>query len=175
MNKQWVKHGLIVAISFQFLILMVEYLNSVYPIWFGQEIRLKTVPVDPRSLFRGNYARLGYDISRVQLIESGEKKPIRTGEKVYVKLKKGSDGLYVYERATLTKPNSGLFIRGRVQDTYVYSNSRVRVKYGIEAFFAKKKKALDLESRLRAGGVAVVRVAGNGKAALLDVEPLTHK
>ena len=32
----------------------------------GREIVLKTVPVDPRDLFRGDYVTLRYDISRLQ-------------------------------------------------------------------------------------------------------------
>ena len=36
------------------------------PLWTGKEIRVKVVPVDPRSLFRGNYARLNYDFSRLE-------------------------------------------------------------------------------------------------------------
>ena len=31
----------------------------------GREITLPIVPVDPRDLFRGQYVRLGYDISRI--------------------------------------------------------------------------------------------------------------
>ena len=44
------------------------------------------------------------------------------------------------------------------------------MKYGIEALFAPKEKALALERQLRDSGVAVVRVAPNGKAALVTVE-----
>ena len=33
----------------------------------GREVVLDVVPVDPRSLFRGDYVILGYDISRYAL------------------------------------------------------------------------------------------------------------
>jgi len=47
--------------------------------------------------------------------------------------------------------------------------SSFRVKYGIEAFFAPKIKALQLEKDLRSGGVAVLMVSSGGKARLMEV------
>jgi uncharacterized membrane-anchored protein len=57
--------GLVIIICFQVVILLCVYLNAVTPLWSGREIKLATVPVDPRSLFRGNYARLRYHISDI--------------------------------------------------------------------------------------------------------------
>ncbi len=169
MNRQWILRGLLAAVVFQIGVLAVEYLNSVYPLWTGQEIRLKTFPVDPRSLFRGNYASLNYEISRITLTEM-EKTPYpRFGEVVYVKLKQGEDGLYVFDSASLSQPEEGLFIRGRIETPRWVRSNVYQVRYGIEAYFAPKKKALELEKQLRDGGIAVVMLAANGKAALKDV------
>ncbi len=169
MNRQWIQWGLVAAVVLQVGVLMGEYLNSVYPLWTGREIRLKTVPVDPRSLFRGNYTRLNYEISRITLPEP-EKGPYpRFGEVVYVKLKQGEDGVYVFDSASLLQPEKGLFIRGRIQTPRWARSNTYQVRYGIEAYFAPKKKALELEKRLRDGGIAVVMLAADGKAALKDV------
>ncbi len=157
---------LCVAVFGQIGVLVGEYLNSVYPLWWGEEIRLEVVPVDPRSLFRGNYARLNYPIDQVdgsQVIQAVGQ--VRNGERVYVPLHP-SEGVYIAGRATLQKPESGLFIRGRVRAS---QGSRFEMDYGIDAFFAPKVKALALEKSLRTGGVATVRIASNGKAALVDV------
>ena len=62
MNKKLILILLSIVIAFQIFVLAGEYTNAVYPLWTGQEIKLKTVPVDPRSLFRVNYARLRYEI-----------------------------------------------------------------------------------------------------------------
>ncbi len=43
------------------------------------------------------------------------------------------------------------------------------IKYGIEAFFAPRERALQLEKDLRGGGVAVLMVSSGGKARLMDV------
>ena len=166
MSSRWIFPGLAAVVVIQVGILAGEYLNAVYPLWTGQEVKLKTVPVDPRSLFRGNYALLNYGIANVALPYSADRQKPRHGEIIYVKLKEGKDGVYLSESTSLTRPEQGLFIRGRVQ------SKRFRgpqVRYGIEAYFLPKEKALTLEKELRRGGIAKVMVAGNGKAALKEV------
>ena len=172
MSHRWTTAGLLAAILLQAGVLATEYLNSVHPLWTGREIRLKTVPVDPRSLFRGNYARLNYEISTITLPEDMQIPALRHGEFVYVQLQQGDDGLYGIEAASLTEPESGMFIRGRIQHPFRRPGmSTYQVRYGIEAYFAPKEKALSLEKDLRRGGIAIVMVADNGKAALKNVIP----
>ena len=162
--------GLAVVILFQIVVLGSEYVGAIYPLWTGEEVRLRTHPVDPRSLFRGNYARLRYGISTIEWKgQVGEKEP-RRGEVVYVKLEPTASGLYEFGGVELEKPKGGLFIRGRIQGKHI-QNKKVlyNVRYGIEAYFAPKEKALALEKKLRGGGVAIIMIAGNGKAALKEV------
>lgn len=164
------KAGLVAAIALQFLILVGMYAGAQMPLWSGDEIRLKTVPVDPRSLFRGNYARLQYDISRLSVSRFPEDKKLRKGEVVYVALKPGKSGLYELSGASLEKPRQGVFLRGRITSAWLrVPNGSYRVKYGIEAYFAPKKKALELEKDLRNGGVAEVMVSAGGRARLKNV------
>lgn len=169
MKRSHVFAGLLAVVILQLAVLAGEYLNAVYPLWTGREVRLKTVPVDPRSLFRGNYARLDYEISSIPPIATPDGKRPRTGEIVYVTLSEGENGLYGYESAGLEKPGEGVFIRGRVQGHGVSASGGFRVRYGIEAWFAPPDKALALEKELRRSGVAVVMVAGSGKPALKNV------
>jgi len=164
LNKKKILYGLIATMVLQLLVLIMEYGNAVYPVLTGKEIKIKVIPVDPRSLFRGNYARLNYDISRVNL-PAGSRVP-RVNEFIYIQLKQNAEGFYEEERASLSKPDSGLFIKGRVKFSQL---KNVRVRYGIEAFFAPKEKALDLERKLSAGGFALIKLAKNGKPALIDI------
>jgi uncharacterized membrane-anchored protein len=168
MSRQWITRGLLAAMLLQLGVLAVVYLNSVYPLWTGQEIRLETVPVDPRSLFRGNYVRLNYEISEIDMPEAVKAEGMRWNEVVYVKLKPGKSNVHVFDGASLTQPETGPYIRGRLQSPTV-NGQPYRIRYGIEALFAPEEKALALEDQLRDGGIAVVMLADNGKAALKGV------
>lgn len=151
----------------QLLLLVGMLANASLPLWTGQEIRVKTVPVDPRSLFRGNYARLRYDFSVIpkELLAID---PPRQNEVVYISMKKTEDNYWTLESVSLDKPEDGVFLRGRLQNRH----SGFNVRYGIEAWFAPKNKALKLERDLREGGTAVLMVGSNGKAVLKDIQPL---
>lgn len=169
MNKK-LTAALIAAIIFQFLVLTGMYVSAALPLWTGTEIKIKTIPVDPRSMFRGNYARLRYDISRLETEYFPAGDDLRNGEVVYVVLKPGEDGLYQFAEALLNKPDSGIFLRGRIENRrYEEKVSYFRIKYGIEAFFAPKEKAMQLQSDLRDGGIAVLMVSSGGKARLKEV------
>lgn len=166
--KKSIVVGLFLAVFFQLLVLIGMVGLSAMPLWTGQEIKVKTIPVDPRSMFRGNYARLRYELSEVNLEHQGKK--IRHGEVVYVGLSQAEDGLFEFSHASLNRPSEGIFLRGRIQThRYRAEQKTYRVKYGIEAFFAPKKKALALEKQLRDGGIAILMVSANGKTRLKDV------
>jgi uncharacterized membrane-anchored protein len=167
MSRSKVIIGLAVAIALQFLVLSGMVLKAAMPLWTGTEVRVKTVPVDPRSMFRGNYARLDYDIGQLPNSVLQDVTSLRIGEVVYVSLESTEDGLYSIMGASLDKPSAGVFLRGRI----VNNQRPYRVRYGIEAFFAPKTKALQLERDLRNGGVAVLMVTDNGSVALRDVVP----
>ena len=49
----------------------------------GQEILLKTAPVDPNDLFRGDYVNLRYDISTIDLTNIVYDQPFIHGEDVF--------------------------------------------------------------------------------------------
>lgn len=159
-------YGLALAIAFQVIVLIGMYALSALPLWIGEEVRVKTIPVDPRSMFRGNYARLRYDFSRVPRRDSDVDETLKRGDIVYLRLKKNSENYYEAEGVT-SEPPQGVFIRGRVSITPYGDN--IDVKYGIEAFFAPKKKALELEDKLRRGGTAVLMVSKSGRARIKEV------
>jgi uncharacterized membrane-anchored protein len=179
MSQAMIRAGLVVAVVLQLCILSGMVVKAAMPLWNGTEIRVKTVPVDPRSLFRGNYARLNYDFTSLpegvfggsNEIGAGSENifgpnhELRIGEVVYTSLQPGTDGLYEYAGASLEPPQEGIFLRGRITGFY----PEIRVNYGIDAFFAPKEKALQLEKDLRDGGVAVLMVTSDGHVALKDV------
>jgi len=167
MSRSSVGIGLAVAIALQVLVLSGMVVKAALPLWTGTEIRVRTVPVDPRSLFRGNYARLNYEISRLPDGALSDVESVRVGEIVYVSLQPEGNGLHGFANVSLDEPAGGVFLRGRI----VNNHAPYRVRYGIEAFFAPKDRALQLERNLRVGGVAVLMVEGSGRVALKDVVP----
>ena len=167
MTRSKVAVGLGAAIAFQLVVLAGMVVNAAMPLWTGTEIRVRTMPVDPRSIFRGNYARLAYEFGTLPEDTLPEVEGLRKGEVVYVRLERGENDEYAFAGASLAPPAEGIFLRGRL----VRNHSLYRVRYGIEAFFAPKEKALKLEKDLRNGGTAVLMVSGSGRAALKDVIP----
>ena len=168
MSRNRVVAGLTLAMLLQIAMLGWILGSAMMPLWTGTEIHVKTVPVDPRSLFRGNYARLAYEFSTLPK-DALDTEPLRENEPVYVSLQQDNDRLFAFAGVSTTKPKDGIFLRGRIE-----GKRSTRVRYGIEAWFAPKEKALQLERDLRNGGVAVLMVTDNGKAALTDVLPLDY-
>ena len=66
MDRKKIIIALCAAVLLQLMVLSGMLVLAAMPLWTGKEIRVKVVPVDPRSLFRGNYARLNYDFSRLE-------------------------------------------------------------------------------------------------------------
>jgi len=142
----------------------------------GREIVLPTVPVDPRSLFRGDYVILNYEISTVPAADLIAK-PGNDGDSVYVLLerrsKEGADA-WVPVAATRARPAAGgpdrIVLAGwQVGHVHVLDNqtARVRVRYGIESYFVPEGAGKDLEARVRAQALSVVVAVGtSGQAAI---------
>jgi uncharacterized membrane-anchored protein len=180
---------LVLAAAFQLVVLAWEYLGSRWPEWTGERVTLAVRPVDPRSWFSGNYAELTYDVATLEpALYSGSDATLREGEVVYVALEKEGD-VWQATRLTLDPPQSGTFLRGRLEQRWS-SGSAFRVRYGIEAWFAPKEKALAIERAVRQAGPAWpgwfggdgtslepqspvrahVAITASGKAGLLDLE-----
>lgn len=81
----------------------------------GARILLRTEPVDPRSLFRGDYVTLSYEITNLDLDRLSSKEDFKRKEKVYVTLAKNDDGTYRAASISKTQPSGKRFIQGRVK------------------------------------------------------------
>lgn len=120
-----------------------------YTLFTGQEVLLRTVPVDPRDLFRGDYVILRYEISTLdpEVMKLGNP-PGWVGSKVYVTLEV-EDG---YGRATRLWPTvmkpDGLFIHGKVKSA---SDSEMHIEYGIESFFVPEGEGKLIERQRQSG------------------------
>jgi uncharacterized membrane-anchored protein len=154
----------------------------------GVPVELETEPVDPRSLFSGDYVRLGYKISQLRFDELKGDTGFKRYDRVFVAL--APDGPYwkaqgVY-RQRVSVPEGQVAIKGEVQSVsdmlwdqganVTRQIGNMNVVYGIENYFVPEGEGRDLE-RPRAGEKITIRVAvdrfGNAgiKAVLVNGNP----
>jgi uncharacterized membrane-anchored protein len=127
----------VAAIVFQLVILITMIVGHTVPFLGAQTVLLRTEPVDPRDLFRGDYVTLAYALNRTP---TGQYEP---GQSVYVTLVPESDGKHYQAGAFLAQPPpSGPFIRGTAQG---YG----RVTYGIESYYVQEGTGRAYEQAVR--------------------------
>ena len=133
----------------------------------GRQVLLKVEPVDPRDLLRGDYVRLGYDISRLPadlVADMPADAAVAEGSRLTVRLKKDDDGYWRPAAAWLGTPPSPpasaeeADIAGRVAAGWQASGAAtVAADYGIERFYLPEGegRAIESDMRVRPFGVRV--------------------
>ena len=125
----------------------------------GREVTVKVEPVDPRDLLRGDYVRLGYEMSNipVKLIGNVPTGATETaGGAIYVRLKKDADGYWRAASASLDTPSDTPLgpdeadIRGEVSVGWSLAvETSLGVDYGIERFYLPEGEGLAIEQDMR--------------------------
>lgn len=143
----------------------------------GKEVLLKTVPVDPRDLLRGDYVILSYDISSLppELFKGGLPKAPEDVS-VFVRLAKQSDGFWGASEASFREltPSDGSVVLQSQPFTYYPSSSEipssVNVAYGIERFYVPEGEGRVLEQARNAEALSVsVRINAAGRAQIRQI------
>lgn len=164
------KPRLIIVVLLQALALLVMIGMKQWTLNTGTPIVLETAPIDPRSLFSGDYVRLNYKISRLRLDEVGGDRDFKAHETVYVLLKKGEP---YWQPVSLhhslpALPPDHVAMKGEVQ--YVGGelwNPQLRkfekathltVRYGVENYYVPEGKGRELE-RPNPGEIVSIRLA----------------
>lgn len=134
----------------------------------GREVVLETVPVDPRSLFRGDYVILNYEISTLDTDKLGGGGGFERGDTVYVTLRQAQDQVWRARAIGRSYPEAvaanETVIRGRVSYP---GGANTRIKFGIEAYFVPEGEGKALEDLVRERKLQVlVAIAGDGEAAI---------
>lgn len=150
-------------------------------------VTLRTAPVDPRDIFRGDYVVLRYDISDIALTSYKGTTDLARGDTVYVELNKGKSGAWqaVGIDTKMTPPAEGNhIIRGRItridkripgpatkrnepREVPCPLCGTARIAYGIESYFVPEGEGGDIEhARNRAELTVDVALADNGEAAI---------
>jgi uncharacterized membrane-anchored protein len=154
------------------LILGGMIVGHAWPLWTGQTIRLKAIPVDPRDLFRGDYVRLRTPANTLRLdgssapAQSGSGVSVRPldhgmdtlqkGSVVYVQLEPTVAGDYMPVSISRTRVRDKVNLYGRVR----YASAReVLVDYGLDAFYLQEGSGTAIEAALSEGRNVQIEVA----------------
>jgi uncharacterized membrane-anchored protein len=173
------KNKSFLLIGIFWLIIIIGFIaTKEFTLRTGKEVLLKTVPVDPRDLFRGDYVILHYEISRLDLNNIvADYTDFKIGDKVYVILKK-ENGYGVASKIFMNSPKDGeLFLKGVVKNV---RDKRLSVEYGIESYFVPEGKGREIE-RIREGKKLEVKVSidrfGNAaiRSLLTDGKEISFK
>jgi uncharacterized membrane-anchored protein len=148
----------------------------------GTEVLLKTAPIDPRDLLRGDYVTLNYDISSVPASTVVGGPPKEAGEMVLsVRLQKHPDGFWSIVESSFgtlePKPDTVVLKSQPFQYYPVDADQRIRVDYGIERYYVPEGQGRDLEQARSDGHLSIAaRVSDSGQAQirslLLDGKPV---
>jgi uncharacterized membrane-anchored protein len=166
-SKPMIKKNYVVGLLiFWGVVLLGFIVFKQYTLQTGTVVILKTIPIDPRDLFRGDYVILRYDINRIRLdsiLSDGG--PFKKDDKIYLKLDTSSK----YARATQISRNrfdEGLFIEGIITN----SNKEVlSAKYGIESYFVPQGTGKEIERKIGKIDV-IVAVDKQGNALIKSLQ-----
>jgi uncharacterized membrane-anchored protein len=165
--------GIIAVGVLQTLVLAYMVGDRVRLLSRGREIVLPIVPVDPRDLFRGEYIRLGYNISRLDagLLEG----PAPQKTPFFVTLERRPDETWLPVRISASRPSvSGpdhIVLAARTMGSrraaFETWSGTVWVRYGIESYFVPEGEGRELEKLAQDKKMeALVAVDDGGNAAI---------
>ena len=170
-QKSWFLLALVALAQILALVWMVA--GRVTLLSSGREVVLKTVPVDPRSLFRGDYVRLGYKISLIEGTDLPPKLNATRNKPIYitmrVKGRKPAELVTVSQLKPASLKPDEVVIRGLTTNTWRIADDKrhVRIRYGIERYYVPEGEGKRLERMVGKNNFAVlVAVARNGEAAI---------
>ncbi|MFT5847465.1 MAG: hypothetical protein ACJARX_002370 [Psychroserpens sp.] len=137
------KHILIV-----FIIVAIAQIAVPAQMIFGREsvlksgtaFKFKTEPIDPSDPFKGKYIILNYEMDKVKTKDSGW---VRHQE-VYVQIANDSTGFVKAISASTDVPNSGYFVKAKVNWQTVRDSS-LHFSLPFNEFYMKETKAYDAE------------------------------
>jgi len=140
-----------------------------YTLSTGVPVVLKTEPIDPRSLFSGDYVRLNYAISQLALERLAGDDAFERGDTAYVLVRQGDEywePVSVHGRMP-DAPAGQVAIKGRVEyvNEFMWQGAgrpavpgkTIAVKYGIENYFVPEGEGRALE-RPKPGETVSIRV-----------------
>ncbi|SMF27414.1 Uncharacterized membrane-anchored protein [Alteromonadaceae bacterium Bs31] len=153
-SKTLLRKLLVVAICAQLTVLLYMAAKREFIYAYGEEVYLRSAPIDPRDPFRGDFVRLRYGMNRiVEHRYQGETpiKAIKQGAIIFAVLQEQQDGVFYASHFSDIEPETGLYIKGRITTKKGYRSSNqhfVDAKFGIEQYFVQQGRGKDMEAKL---------------------------
>lgn len=144
----------------------------------GADVRLKTTPVDPRDLLRGDYVTLGYSISTIgRSIIVGEAPKVAGRQTLWVRLVPGADGLWTASQASfapLPQQEGSVVAHTLPFEHYPALDGELPesffVTYGIERYYVPEGEGRVLEEARNAQALEVAaRVSPTGTMQIRQI------
>ncbi|WFU10429.1 GDYXXLXY domain-containing protein [Rhizobium sp. CB3090] len=170
-RRMWI--AAIIVATLQTAILGYMVGERAWGLRSGVEVLLKTAPIDPRDLLRGDYVTLNYDISRVPVstLIGGAPTESRKNQVLSVRLKKRDDGYWGIVESSFgplePKPDT-VVLKTLPFDYFSYGDSpeaTIQVTYGIERYYMPEGEGRAIEDARNHDRVAIAaRVSADGVA-----------
>lgn len=161
-NKEHKKLFIVFSVLIILSLGLIVY--SSFPLITGKTIVLKTQPIDPFDIFRGQYLTINYDVSLIPKIDG-----VKDGDTVYVVLKKEGD-IFVYDSATINKPSSeNIFLKGKMTQNWGLDRTLMRVEYGVEQYYFERNAQINTTNMTvelkvaKSGSARISRLMHDGK------------
>lgn len=155
----------------------------LYTLVSGEEVTLRTIPVDPTDLFRGDcgdYVSLRYEAEEVpsSLVDKEVRDLLASGEynlDVYVWLEP-QDDIHVPTKVGLEPPDSPLYLKGKLSymgptwDRTAEKEEVAFIRFTLDKYFVEDNTGLQLEEASRNGDILAKVKVKNGYAYLTGIE-----
>ena len=167
--------ALVFVVALQTAALVAMIAMKQWTLATGVPIVLETVPIDPRSLFRGDYVRLGYAVGQLNEDALDGDNGFERHDRIYVVLREGDP--YWLPASLHREPPSvaagQVMLRGNVEYAYKHHETKantLRLRYGIENYFVPEGEGLVLEQPEEGETISIeVAVDADGNAGIKAV------
>ncbi len=190
-SKSWFKYLIAFIIPLSLLLsIMVKPLMTTA---FGEEIKIKTIPNDPRDIFRGDFVRLDYEISEISLNNLGldikelelkdeiyDKYDELRNRELYVILEKQGE-YYSVKEVTTEIPKEDIYLIARYSYT-LYNDTMpredkgnpqitgIKVNYSLDKYYVPENTGENLEKKAADGSLIATIKIYRGYAFLQNIK-----
>ncbi|WLV24657.1 GDYXXLXY domain-containing protein [Aciduricibacillus chroicocephali] len=180
MNNKKRLLGFFAVVAVPILILLLMTVKPLLALGTGQEIALKTKPIDPRDLLYGDYVYLSYEIEDVsedkldrELIKKAKSNNYGS-IKMYAILKKQGD-VYTLDHITAKKPDKGVYLIGDLYAYQDYTDSKTKsykydANYNLDRYYVPENTGKSLEDKAQKGKLTAYVKVRNGYGILTTIK-----